>query len=701
MQAVPSAQELEAIMLQLTVANTAQIKHAETQLKAILKNPASVPAFFEQLQRSQHIHARQMAAILLRKKINGHWPNLDANAQTAVKQALISVMTTEPESIVQKAAASLIAALSKHVLAQGQWPELLQFIQQCTQSTEDQHRYIAMLLLWQLTETVGEHLQSQFDALKVFFSRSLQDPNPKVRTTGLKAVGALIDFLSTEDEVVKFRDLVPAMIEAVKQVVAEGDEELAVEMFEIFGELAQSPQQVLTSAMVPVLVKLLLEVATKENLETGTRDASILCLNSVIASKPKTVGKAALTPMILQAMLHICAQSSAAAGDVLGDEEEEELDEDTPFRMAQSCLDVLAIHVSTKHVFQPALQLSAQYISGANANQRKAGAMCLGVIAEGCSEPMKKHLNEMLTSIYTLAQDGDAVVREAACFCLGQWSEHLQPEILEHHSAILPVVFQLLADGQKQVQGTSCYVLECFCQNLESDNILPFLQELMERLVLLLQTGRKQVQEMAIAAISATAVAAEEEFLPYFQPVIQMMKMPLQATEEDQFPIRGRSLECVGHMAIAVGRDAMSPHLMECMNYAMQGLLLEDSELAEFTFAFFCNIAKVFEQEFDPFLQQLVPRLVDAGNTSDGAIIGEAAEEEVGGFSDDDDDEDGDGRITLSVRTALLDAKAGAIEALGSLAEFTGPKFVPYLDVSLDVMNRQVQSLLLAALESS
>jgi hypothetical protein len=170
--------------------------------------------------------------------------------------------------------------------------------------------------------------------------------------------------------------------------------------------------------------------------------------------------------------------------------------------MAQSCLDVLAIHVSNKYVFQPALELSFQYIQGANANQRKAGAMCLGVVAEGCSEPMKKHLNEMLTNIYQLAQDGDAVVREAACFCLGQWSEHLQPEILEHHHAILPVVFKLLADGQKQVQGTSCYVLECFCQNLESANILPFLQELMERLVLLLQTGRKQVQEMAIAAIS-------------------------------------------------------------------------------------------------------------------------------------------------------------------------------------------------------
>jgi hypothetical protein len=323
---MPSAAELEAVMLQLTVADTAQIKQAEMQLKAILKNPASVPAFFQQLQGSQHVHVRQMAAILLRKKLNGHWPNLDVNAQTSVKQALISVMSSDPEGLVQKATASLIAALSKNVLAQGQWPELLQFIQQCTQSTEDQHRYVAMLLLWQLTETVGEHLQSQFDALKVVFSVSLQDPNAKVRTTGLKAVGALIEFLSTEDDVVKFRDLVPLMFEGVKQVVNAGDEELAVEMFEIFGELAQSPQQVLTAAMVPVLIKMLLETATKEDLETGTRDAAILCLNSVIASKPKTVGKAALVPIILQAMLHICAQSSAAAGDVLGDEEDDDPD---------------------------------------------------------------------------------------------------------------------------------------------------------------------------------------------------------------------------------------------------------------------------------------------------------------------------------------------------------------------------------------
>jgi hypothetical protein len=61
----------------------------------------------------------------------------------------------------------------------------------------------------------------------------------------------------------------------------------------------------------------------------------------------------------------------------------------------------------------------------------------------------------------------------------------------------------------------------------------------------------------------------------------------------------------------------------------------------------------------------------------------------VGGFSSAEDS-DGEGRVTLSVRTALLDAKAGAIEALGSLAEFTGPNFEPYLNVALDVMNRYI-----------
>jgi hypothetical protein len=44
-------------------------------------------------------------------------------------------------------------------------------------------------------------------------------------------------------------------------------------------------------------------------------------------------------------------------------------------------------------------------------------------------------------------------------------------------------VFQLLDDATDNVKGVSCYVLEMFCENLQPATVLPFLPQLMNRLV--------------------------------------------------------------------------------------------------------------------------------------------------------------------------------------------------------------------------
>lgn len=64
---------------------------------------------------------------------------------------------------------------------------------------------------------------------------------------------------------------------------------------------------------------------------------------------------------------------------------------------------------------------------------------------------------------------------------------------------------------------------------------------------------------------------------------------------------------------------------------------------------------------------------------------------QVGTFNalDDSDDEDGDDAgYVLHVRTALLEAKKGAITALGEMAAHTGVAFCPYLEESMDVLQK-------------
>ena len=56
---------------------------------------------------------------------------------------------------------------------------------------------------------------------------------------------------------------------------------------------------------------------------------------------------------------------------------------------------------------------------------------------------------------------------------------------------------------------------------------------------------------------------------------------------------------------------------------------------------------------------------------------------------DDSDDEDADdGNYVITVRTALLEAKKGAITALGEMAAHTGTAFCPFLEESLAVLKK-------------
>ncbi|CAM9827626.1 unnamed protein product, partial [Choristocarpus tenellus] len=123
-----------------------------------------------------------------------------------------------------------------------------------------------------------------------------------------------------------------------------------------------------------------------------------------------------------------------------------------PQSIAQSCMDNFALSLPTKYTFTPLMELCNSFLGNANPHMRKAAVAALGVMSEGCQEPVKARLGEILPKILELAVDESHHVRECACFCLGQFAEHCQPEILDHSEKVLPIVFQLLDDATDNVK---------------------------------------------------------------------------------------------------------------------------------------------------------------------------------------------------------------------------------------------------------
>jgi importin-4 len=170
LRANPAA--LEPVMMRVFMNDTEQIKAAEEILKQYTKKPASVPVLLGIMKTSTQPQVRQLAAVLLKKKIVAHWPKFTPQQGSEIKATLLEAVVQEPVKLVRHAVATLMARLSKQLFADQQtgWPEMLHFVAQCAQQKESEdHRELAFVILHELTETIGDVLESHFGTLKSLF----------------------------------------------------------------------------------------------------------------------------------------------------------------------------------------------------------------------------------------------------------------------------------------------------------------------------------------------------------------------------------------------------------------------------------------------------------------------------------------------------------------------------------------------------
>ena len=176
-------------------------------------------------------------------------------------------------------------------------------------------------------------------------------------------------------------------------------------------------------------------------------------------------------------MIHVIAITDVSAAGSLNqalddgqeeeeDEEDDEFDGPSPCYIAGDCIDKLACNLPMKYVWDAGLSLSIHYMQLDDPRYKKAGSACLGQLVEGCQDPMREQLPNVLPLVLAAAQNQDKYSRESACFCLGQMAEHCQPEIMAYQAQILPTVFALLDDPRTSVQVSGASIATVAASNL-------------------------------------------------------------------------------------------------------------------------------------------------------------------------------------------------------------------------------------------
>jgi hypothetical protein len=234
--------------------------------------------------------------------------------------------------------------------------------------------------------------------------------------------------------------------------------------------------------------------------------------------------------------------------------------------------------------------------------------MAFGVSVEGCSEYIRPHVDTLWPAIEAGLNDPEVIVRKAACIALGCLCEWLAEECATRHETIVPILFNLIVDDSTQKNACTC--LDSYLEIL-GDDIVNYLTLLMERLLVLLETGSIPVKITVTGAIGSAAHAAKAQFTPYFdQTIKRLVPLVTMSAQDDQSDLRGVATDTVGTIADAVGADVFRPYFQDMMKSAFEALTMDNSRLRESSFIFFGVMAQVFEGEFSPYLPQCVPALI-------------------------------------------------------------------------------------------
>ncbi|PPQ86212.1 hypothetical protein CVT25_006892 [Psilocybe cyanescens] len=387
---------------------------------------------------------------------------------------------------------------------------------------------------------------------------------------------------------------------------------------------------------------------------------------------------------------------------------------DAPPALYEQSLDRLACAMGGRSILPPAFQYIPSMMASYDWRVRHAGLMAIAAIGEGTGKVMQKELEKIVELVTPMFGDSHPRVRGQLCTDL---EEIIQQRF---HQNLFAVLIPALEDPEPRFVHTPNFLLTShrmaanarsyalynrvhahaasalinFCEGVERDTLLPYLDPIVERLLKLLNPGgdqtqvRRYVQEQAITTLAMVADASEVTFAKHYPTIMPLLLNVLRNAEgPDYRKLRVKAMECAGLIAIAVGPDVFRPDsktLIELLMHIQQSPHdPNDTQVGHYLIATWAKVCQALGPEFEPYLPVVMPSLLaTAGAKADLSVYNE----------DDEYNDEREGWETIvmdgqtyGVRTSAMDEKCQAFETLVIYCSTLGPRFAPYLGPTLEV----------------
>jgi HEAT repeat protein len=725
--------------LTFALADTEKVNQAAGLLSEEFANPEALLILLKILTtESKPQDIRQLAGVEARKRIEHVWPNVESGIKPNIRAKILEFAISDPTKLLRHSAAQIIAEMATHDLENQEWTDLPGKLLQASNSPEALHREMGLYIMLSLIMTAPDLFMSDVDAVVAVLKDKIQDPeSAEVRLNALAifaAIAPVIDVDDNPDAVATIQSCVPSMVAVLKAAIDSGEDDTSMKAFEAFQEILEGSPAFFQKHFAD-LIRFMIQIMANTEADPDLRLAAVNFLAEAVTLRKMKIQSMKLGEEIAMSALKVVVEM-----DDFDDEGEK-----NPSNQCLALIDLLAANLPPTQVVLPLLKAVGAYAIDSNPSVRRAGILALSMCVEGAPDFFSTQLKEITPLVLQLLADPETIVRGAALKAVARLADDIREDFGVLHETIIPGIIKNFdiavqsiptSTGKAQEDFTQiildcCIAIDSMMDGMKEEDTAKYIDELVPRFSRLLQEDNFKMKICALSATGAIAESAGEGFLPYFKDAVHGLGVYLEAKEStEDLELRRATTEAMGKIATAVGPIAFKDYVQPLMTASEEGLHLDNSGLKEQSYILWSQLAKVYKEDFDHFLEGVVKGLLECMEQEEAMMMGEDAEDKIAkilatmeqtkGRSAKDPDvlsaidkllDGGEGEEGImiddlddfegSAASGIAMEKEIALEAMGDVISHTKAKFLPYFPQTIESIMKLVDHAWPGVVQSS
>lgn len=616
--------------------NTAEIRNANEILKQYGKNILSLEMYFNLIKTNENPKIRQLSALLITKRLEKHWSKLDEAMKDYVQKIILDIFIMEKNYLVLKSLADIIYRMIKLTFGNQENSQLLIdfiFRDPVTYKAEEINLFeVNLNIVSELIENNFIYVKNKINEIISIISNALKFGSSRMQENASKCLMSLLNGSKNaqkdnkNDIIEIFKELIPFFLHRIKNF-REGT------IKHIYENLCDLNSQSLKNIEPHFenLLTLTLELLTNETFSNDTK--LIISEFLILISELNKEHFRKNENLYLRKCLEIGFKFAASPEDFENN--------DYPlYDIGERIIESLALLYPSKIIFPISVEISKFLLESNNENNIKAAIISLGLLAEGCSQMLKKNLDEIINLILkrftlensslntdninndgiTLMQSKNTTIKSACIIAIDRFTEFCWPNILDYHDKIIPMLIYGLTPNEKlnhnfhnninnqdDLINKSLICLKYFCKSEDLD-IKHHINLLLPKLVILLNNKNITIQRNTLAALASILENARDLSSESLHHILEACKYIISTKiSEDENDLRASALECVSHLAFSVKLLNFSESLRFFSEFAFECINSKTFEFQDAGFSFMGSLAQTIGIEFRNILDKIMP----------------------------------------------------------------------------------------------